>query len=475
MNTNTAPELSQKLEWINAGRQEIASHRGRVVVLAFWSASSVYCHNVLSDMQHLQRKYLDNLSVLAIHVPKFSAELDSKTLQDVIDRLDVQLPVANDTQWTAWQHYDIQSWPSIVLIDVNGMIAGRYAGDDQKKEIESHVAELLAGVKKNLGAKSKLLQVKPKSKKFSVLNSPCGLLRHLNLLYIADTGHHRLLECTLDGRIKRVFGNGLPLYLDGNPAEASFNRPMGISAGREYLYVADTGNHAVRRIRLLDGLVDTILGNGKPGFVQDKLVNVFHDVQLNNPSSIIVHQDMLVIADSGNNCLSVFNLANQHFSQLAGSGALGLLDGIGVRAELAHPLALSGSKNYLYVVEGCSSSVRTVAIPEGRVNTLFGQGLYQYGKEDGPRKTAGLQHPFAIVMDEARNVLWVADSYNHKVRSINLHTNMLSSNDMMKSLVNPSALALDEESLWIADSATSQIHRYFVATEYLSRINIQTA
>ena len=79
--------------------------------------------------------------------------------------------------------------------------------------------------------------------------------------------------------------------------------------------------------------------------------------------------------------------------------------------------------------------------------------------------------PFAIVMDEARNVLWIADGYNHKVRSINLHTNRLSSNDMMKSLVNPSALALDEESLWIADSATSQIHRYFD----LSRINIQTA
>ncbi len=475
MSNKAAVELSPKLDWINADPQKIASHQGRVVALVFWNATSIYCHNVLAEMQQLQRKHHDKLTVLSIHLPKFSAELESKTLHEVVNRLDIQLPVANDTQWITWQHYEIQSWPTVVLIDVDGFVVAEYSGDEHKKDIELQISELLQAVKASVGPKPKTLQAKPKSKSFSVLNSPCALLMHKNLLYIADSGHHRILECTLDGRVKRVFGNGLPLYLDGNSAEASFNRPMGMSASREYLYVADASNHSIRRIRLLDGMIDSILGNGKPGFTADRVVDAFHDVQLNNPSSVVVYEDMLMVADSGNNCISLFNLASLHFSQLAGKGTLGLLDGVGTRAEMAHPLALSGSKNHLFVAEGSSSSIRTVAIPEGRVNTLIGLGLYQYGKEDGMRKTAGLQHPSAVAIDEKNGFLWVADSYNHMVRSIHLTTNALHSHPLMQSLGNPCALALDDESLWIADSASNQIHRYFMATEYLSRVSIQMA
>ncbi len=475
MSSKAAVELSQKLDWINADPQNIADHQGRVVALVFWSATSVYCHNVLVDMQQLQRKYQDKLSVLTIHLPKFSAELESKTLHEVVNRLDIKLPVANDTQWITWQHFDIQSWPTVVLIDVNGFVVAEYSGDNHKKDIESKIAELILDVNASISTKPKTLQVKPKSKSFSVLNSPCGLHIHKNMLYIADSGHNRILECTLDGSVKRVFGNGLPLYLDGISGDASFNRPMGMCVSGEYLYVADTGNHSVRRVRLLDGMIDSILGNGKPGLTPDKVVDVFHDVQLNNPSSVVVDQNMLFVVDTGNNCICHFNLANLHFARLTGKGSLGLIDGVGIRAELAYPLALSGGKNYLFVAEGSSSSIRTVAIPEGRVNTLIGHGLYHYGNEDGARKTAGLQHPSAVVVDEKNNLLWVADSYNHMVRSINLTTNSLSSHPLMQSLANPSALALDAESLWIADSGSNQIHRYFIATEYLSRVSIQIA
>lgn len=470
---NMAFELSPKLEWLNADPQSISAHQGRVVALLFWNASSVYCHNALSDMFQLQRKHPDNLSVLAIHLPKFAAELEQRTLLDAINRLDIHLPVANDTKWAVWQHYDIQSWPTVVLIDAKGAIAGEFAGDDRRKDIESKLAELMVGMPDIPKQKPKTLQAKPKPKVFGALHSPCGLLIHNNLLYIADTGHNRILECTFDGQVKRVFGNGLPLYLDGASVEASFNRPMALGVAREYLYVADTGNHAIRRVRLMDGYIDSILGNGKPGRAEDKTVGIFHDVQLNNPSSVSVDQDILVVADSGNNRLCMFNLATQGFSSLVGSGSLGLVDGTGKRAEMAHPLALSGSKNYLYLVEGSSSSIRTAAVPEGRVNTLIGHGLYQYGKEDGLRKSAALQHPSAIVVDEKRGVVWVADSYNHKIRSFNINSSMLSTVPITQPLLNPCALALDDESLWIADSASSQIHRFFIETDYLSRITIQ--
>ncbi len=104
---------------------------------------------------------------------------------------------------------------------------------------------------------------------------------------------------------------------------------------------------------------------------------------------------------------------------------------------------------------------------------MIGHGLYQYGKDDGLRKIAALQHPSAIAADEKRGVVWIADAYNHKIRSLNIASNILSTVPIRQTLGNPCALALDEESLWIADSASSQIHRYFFDTEYLSRISIQ--
>ncbi len=473
MSAERAPEFSLTLSWVNADPQTMAAHHGRIVLVYFWSASSVYCHNLLNDLMRLQVRYPDALSVIALHIPKFTAEHEPKTLADICARLDVQLPVANDTLWASWQHYGISAWPTVVLVDPEGNRAGDFSGDDVFAQLETAVSALLP--KSSQHPKPRALQARPKAKVFSTLYCPSGLLLHNNLLYIVDSGHHRVLECNKEGAVKRVFGNGLPLFLDGTASESSFNRPYDVQVNRDYLYVADTGNHAVRRIHLLSGMVDTLVGNGKPGIVSKQVIKSHFDVQLNNPRSLYVHQDLLVIAEAGNNALSQVNLSNGQFSRLAGSGSFALQDGVGDKARMAHPLGISGDRNTLYVVEGASSSLRTVAVPEGRVNTLVGQGLYQFSNVDGPRTKAGLQHPTAVFADEARQTLWIADAYNHKIRGYNLKTQVLSTLPMSQPIQNPCALAADAESLWIADSAGRHIYRYFFESEYLSRISIQMA
>jgi len=473
MSAERAPEFSPTLSWINADPQTMAAHHGRIVLVYFWSASSVYCHNVMNDLMRLQVRYPDALSVIALHIPKFTAEHEPKTLADICARLDVQLPVANDTLWASWQHYGISAWPTVVLVDPEGNRAGDFSGDDVFAQLETAVSALLP--KSSQHPKPRALQVRPKPKVFSALYCPSGLLLHNNLLYVVDSGHHRVLECNKEGAVKRVFGNGLPLFLDGTASESSFNRPNAVRVNRDYLYVADTGNHAVRRIHLLSGMVDTLVGNGKPGIASEQVIKSHFDVQLNNPWSLYVHQDLLVIAEAGNNALSQVNLSNGQFSRLAGGGSFALQDGVGDKARMAHPLGISGDRNTLFVVEGASSSLRTVAVPEGRVNTLVGQGLYQFSNADGPRITAGLQHPTAVFADEARQTLWIADAYNHKIRGYNLKTQVLSTLPMSQPIQNPCALAADAESLWIADSAGSHIYRYFFESEYLSRLSIQMA
>lgn len=473
MELTPAFEFPAELEWLNAEPQNLASHRGRVVVLLFWNASSVYSHNALLELLQIQQKNPDYLSAITIHIPKFTAELDSKFVLDLLSRLNVQLPACNDKNCLMWQKYNIESWPTFIIIDNHGAIVESISGDSQLKHLESKVSEHIGNIQDTLAGKTKEMQVKAKLKSFSILNIPSGLLFHNGLLYISDTGNNRILECTTEGHVKRTFGNGLALNMDGRGSDAAFNRPMGLCVAREYIYIADTGNHAIRRIRILDGTIDTILGNGSPGRASEQTVNAFQNVQLNNPSSVSVQQDYLVIADSGNNSLWMFNLVSRKFSLLVGNGELGLLDGVSARAEMAHPLAIAGAKNYLYVIEGSSSSLRMVAIPEGRVNTLIGHGLFQFGSNDGLRQTAAMQYPNALAVDEKQGIIWIADSYNRKIRKFDIAKGTLSSATIPTNLLNPVALALDDESLWIADSGANYIYRYYIASDYLSRITIQ--
>lgn len=473
MELKPAFEISPELEWLNAEPQSLALHRGRVVVLLFWNASSVYSQNALLELLQIQHKNPDYLSAITIHVPKFTAELDSKFVLEVMSRLNVQLPVCNDKNCIMWQKYGIESWPTFVIIDSQGNFVESVSGDTQLKYIESKVSEHINNIQDTLAAKSKEMQVKAKLKSFSVLSSPSGLLFHNGMLYISDTGNNRVLECTIEGHVKRVFGNGLALNMDGKGSEAAFNRPTGLCVARDYIYIADTGNHAIRRVRILDGTIDTVLGNGSPGRATEQIVSAFQNVQFNNPSAVNVQQDYFVIADSGNNSLWMYNLVSRKFTLLVGNGELGLLDGVGERAEMAHPLAIDGTKNYLYVVEGSSSSLRMVAIPEGRVNTLIGHGLFQFGSADGSRQSAAMQYPNALAVDEKRGIVWIADSYNRKIRKFDIAKNSLSSITIQTNFLNPSAIAIDDESLWIADSGANFIYRYYIASDYLSRITIQ--
>ncbi|MBP7369962.1 MAG: hypothetical protein KA902_00830 [Arenimonas sp.] len=473
MDKKPALELPNELTWLNAEPQQLSAHHGRVVVLLFWNASSVYSHNALLELYQLQRKFPESVSAIAIHVPKFTAELDDKIILEVCNRFDVHVIVANDKACLAWQAYQIESWPTFVLIDSHGMLVDRVLGDMHYKELVAKINTLTSVIPENLSLKPRALKSNPKNKSFSVLNHPCGILLHKGLLYVTDTGNNRILECTTEGRIKRVFGNGLALNIDGPALESAFCRPVGLCLAREYLYVADSGNHAIRRVRLIDGYVDTLLGNGAPGRACDQVVSDYHHIQFNNPTSVNVCQDVLVVADSGNNCLWMYNLVSRTFSLLVGSGELGLVDGVGSKAEMAHPLAITGSKNCLYIAEGSSSSIRTVSVPDGLVKTLVGQGLFHYGSNDGDYQSASLQYPCSLVLDDKRQILWIADSYNRKIRTYDLKNNILTNCAMPSNFLNPCAIATDDDSIWIVDSITDTIYRYYLATDYLTRITIQ--
>ncbi len=357
-----APELLPSLQWLNAEPQAIAGHRGRVLALVFWNASSAYCHNLIDELVRLQARFPLGLSLVGIHQPKFDSELDGRLVLKTANRLGVPFPVANDRAWTTWQHYGIQSWPSVALIDTRGRLRQVLAGDHQGAALDAAITNLIdevggAVVPAQPGRRSGAEPRLP-------LAFPSGLAVGENHLYVADTGHHRILECTHSGRILREFGTGHGDLVDGPPEDAAFRNPRGLCLVREALYVADTGNHALRRIRLLDGAVETVLGNGRPGQVREGANEAAARLPLNQPWDVTGSQDRLFIAMAGSNQIWEYDLSQTRLKLLAGSGELGILDGPVRNAMFAHPAGLAQVQQTLYVADSATSAIRAVQITQ---------------------------------------------------------------------------------------------------------------
>lgn len=465
-----APELSPGLQWLNADAQTVAGQQGRVLAIVFWNAASAYSHNLLDGLVRLQARFPVGLSILGIHQPKFDSELDGRLVLKAANRLGLTFPVANDRTWTTWQHYGIQSWPSVALIDTRGRLREVFAGDQHLAALDAAIAGLIdevggatlpAAPPRRSGAEPRL-----------PLSFPSGVAVGESHLYVADTGHHRILECTHSGRVLREFGTGHGDLVDGPADTAAFRNPRGLCLVRESLFVADTGNHALRRIRLLDGAVDTVAGTGRPGPVREGSQAPGAALTLNQPWDITGTMDRIYIAMAGSNQIWEYDLGQARLKLVAGSGALGIADGPSRNAMFAHPAGMALVQQTLYVADSGTSAIRAIQLTQSSVQTLVGQGLYEFGEQDGQRRDARLQLPMALALDPTSPVLWVADSYNGSLRKLRLGGGEMSTHDLPQPLVQPCALAAGAGSLWIANSGAHEVLRYDLDSGKLGRLPI---
>ncbi len=126
-------------------------------------------------------------------------------------------------------------------------------------------------------------------------------------LYVADTGNNVVREIKLfTDRIRTLAGNGEQGYLDGAPADAMFNHPSDVFTTFDHaVWVADSGNNAIRRIDPFGISVTTVAGTGVAGFNGDGIAPT--EAQLDNPSGIAVSREgEAFVADTGNNRIRRF-------------------------------------------------------------------------------------------------------------------------------------------------------------------------
>jgi hypothetical protein len=466
-----ATEFPPDLDWVNTDAPpQLEAWRGRVVLLWFWSYDSVNCWNLIADVRKLEDKYHDGLAVVGVHCPKYPHQRDSAQVLHAVNRFGVRHAVANDLDFRIWQDYLIDAWPSVALVDADGALAAVFAGEGRRNEIDARISLLLdeAAAHDRRVYEPIAPSVRPEPR--SALAFPGKLLVDEQRLYVSDSGHHRVLECNLDGRVLRTFGSGNGGYSDGVATLACFDRPQGLAKREGALFVADSGNHCVRRVDLADGRVDTILGNGRSGRSRPVDADARSTV-LNTPLDLAIVDEDLYIAVAGQNQIWRLGLGGGLVSILAGSGDLGLADGSGEEAIFAQPCGLATLGRELIVADAASSSVRAVGVDSARVETVVGRGLYDFGDVVGARIDVRLQNPLAVAADP-RGVLYVADSYNDAIKLLNRRSGEARLLRMSHPLHEPQGLCLTRDALWIANTNRHEIVRIDLASGGLRRVPV---
>jgi thiol-disulfide isomerase/thioredoxin len=467
-----APALPATLDWINTDAPPtLDAMRGRVTLLSFWTFDCVNCTNLLPDLRYLENKYHDGLSVIGVHTPKYDYQRQAGAVLKAVNRNHIRYPVANDPYYLTWQSYGVQSWPTLALIDAQGQLAALLPGEGRRQEADVLIAQLLeeAAGRDQRVYESGAMSARPEPR--MPLQFPAKVLATDSSLWISDTGHNRVLECAHDGRILRQFGSGNPGYWDGRNQDAGFCDPQGLTVVKDVLYVADSGNHAVRRIRLLNGEVSTVVGTGTLGRDLPNEQIEATKLSMSAPTDVAGLGDKLYVAVAGQHQIWQLDLGRNKLSVLAGSGQLGTSDGEGISASFAQPSSLSLIGQQLVVADAASSSVRVVRLLDNRVTTLLGSGLYDFGDANGKRDTARLQNPLAVCAD-ARGIVFIADSYNGKIKALSLRTGEARSLNLPYRFNEPSGLSLAAGALWIANTNAHEIVRVDLASGQVKSVTI---
>jgi Redoxin/NHL repeat len=461
MSMTLAPEFPAGLEWLNLAKPlRLEQLRGRITALVFVNAGSAWCQQRLIDLATLRKRYSDHLHVVAVHVPRFDHERDPRRALKRLHRMTLDFPIAHDPDWVLWQHYGVDAWPTVILLDGQGRVRDRIVGDTPVRELDAHIGKLHSEeMPQSLNVEP--IELRRKREPELPLRFPMGIAANQQYLYVVDSDHHRVLECAFNGRIHRQFGSGGPGFIDGPMELAAFQSPQGLCIQRDALYVADTGNHAVRRIKLSTGDVDTLCGAGRPGSPMEGVIRDPRSVALDQPRGIAISpSNVICIATTGDNKLWTYDLGERSLKLLAGSGALDLVDGEGAAAAFAGPTALAIVQQILYVCDEAGSAIRSVHLRTRQVTTLVGQGAWRFGNIEGSRSDALLQQPQAVALDGSSPVLWVADSGNDQLRTLRLGGGELATISLPQRLHAPAGLAVVNGIVWIADTDAHAVLRF---------------
>ena len=139
-----APELAGITGWINSEPLTLAELKGRVVLLDFWTYTCVNCVRTFPFLREWHSKYAGSgLVIVGVHTPEFEFEQRTHNVRAAAEDYDLTYPIAQDNGYATWTAFDVQAWPTKVLIGADGQVEYRHRGEGGYGETELKIRELL--------------------------------------------------------------------------------------------------------------------------------------------------------------------------------------------------------------------------------------------------------------------------------------------------------------------------------------------
>ncbi|MFN0092815.1 MAG: thioredoxin-like domain-containing protein [Acidimicrobiales bacterium] len=413
-----SPELLGAGGWIGvAAPLSLALLRGKVVVLHFFAFSNVACQRVVEELREVEARFASQAVVIGVHSPKFPREADHGALVRAVRRLRIRHPVLDDPDMITWQQYGVKGWPTLVVIDPLGYVAGALNGEGNQGvllDLVTHLADEHAA-RGSLRAEPLTTLAPLQDDAIGVLSSPAKVATdRRGRVVVADTGHDRVLvvELAEDGQPREGAVRGRLTHVVGG-----FSRPHGVRLYGADLYVCDTGRDRVLRLDLSGPPRDGEAAGPGIGGLTRRTAGALDEIaaDLSSPADVIADVDRsVVVAEAGRHRLWRAAGADGSSGPIAGGGYEGMVDGRSDRAELAQPSGLTRVGQGIAFVDADSSALRLLT-NAGRVATLVGAGLFDWGRSEGRRGNGRLQHPLGVAASPDGRRLYVADSFNDRL------------------------------------------------------------
>lgn len=474
-------ELPPDAEWLNSRPLSKKDLKGKFVLFDFWTYCCINCMHILPELKKLEEKYPNELVVIGVHSAKFEEERQTENIREAILRYEIAHPVINDADHHLWTLYEVDTWPTIMLVDPDGKILWRKEGEFKAEEVE---AKLKPGInthkrKGTLSLEPLKFELEAGKAEETPLRFPGKLLadEKSDRLFVADSNRNRIVVTSLDGKLQDVIGSGAIGRTDGDYKTATFDHPQGLVLHEDTLYVADTENHLIRKVDLKQQNVVSIAGDGEqhPGAKAIWSRGKPKSIKLSSPWDLWIHDDDLLIAMAGAHQIWRMRLDESQIGPYAGNANEDIIDGPLLSdtpwkkgfASFAQPSGLTSDGTLLYVADSEGSSIRAVSLT-GRakeVTTVVGTShlpqarLFTFGDVDGPRPAVRLQHCLGVAYHNG--VIFVADTYNNKIKAVNAQTGATQTfagtgqpgrSDMPAAFDEPGGLSIASGKLYVADT-----------------------
>uniref|UniRef100_A0A2K6FBL4 NHL repeat-containing protein 2 n=1 Tax=Propithecus coquereli TaxID=379532 RepID=A0A2K6FBL4_PROCO len=483
----SVPDFPEGLEWLNT-EEPMSVYKdlcGKVVVLDFFTYCCINCLHLLPDLHALEHTYSDKdgLLVVGVHSAKFPNEKVLDNIKSAVLRYNITHPVVNDADASLWQELEVSCWPTLVILGPRGNMLFSLIGEGHKDKLFLYTSIALKYYKDRGQIRDNKIGIK--LYKDSLPPSPLLFPGKVTIdhvtsrLVIADTGHHRILVVWKNGQIQYSIGGKIDLEAE----KVSTVAGIGIQG-------TDKEGGAKGEQQPISSPWDVVFGSSGPEVQRDDILWI---------AMAGTHQIWALLLDSGKlpkknelkkgTCLRFAGSGNEENRNNAYPHKAGFAQPSGLSLASEDPWSC------LFVADSESSTVRTVSLKDGAVKHLVGgerdpMNLFAFGDVDGVGINAKLQHPLGVTWDKKRNLLYVADSYNHKIKVVDPKTkncttlagtgdtnDVISSSFTESTFNEPGGLCIGENGrlLYVADTNNHQIKVMDLETKMTSVLPIITS